>query len=58
VCETRNKVCRRHGVERIEGARHCFSFYVGIRAFELSAIDMMTTFFMAPTFWAAISMPF
>ncbi len=40
-----DKVCAAHGVERIEGP-HCFSFYVGNRAFEEAGDDMMTTFFI------------
>lgn len=40
-----DRVCRRHGVERIEGP-HCFSFYLGNRNFEMESDAMMTTFFI------------
>ena len=38
-------VCERHGVARIAGP-HCFSFYAGNAAFELSGDDWLTTFFI------------
>lgn len=40
-----DKVCARHGVERIEGP-HCFSFYIGNDAFKDSEDDYLTTFFI------------
>ena len=40
-----DRVCREHGVERIEGP-HCFSFYIGNAAFEAEGDAMMTTFFI------------
>lgn len=40
-----DRVCRDHGVERIEGP-HCFSFYIGNSAFESEGDAMMTTFFI------------
>lgn len=40
-----DRVCRDHGVERIEGP-HCFSFYIGNSAFEAEGDAMMTTFFI------------
>jgi hypothetical protein len=40
-----DKVCEAHGVQRIEGP-HCFSFYVGNKAFEEAGDDMITTFFI------------
>jgi hypothetical protein len=40
-----DRVCKDHGVERIEGP-HCFSFYVGNAAFEAESDAMMTTFFI------------
>lgn len=40
-----DQVCATHGVERIAGP-HCFSFYMGNRAFEEAGDDHMTTFFI------------
>ena len=40
-----DRVCEKHGVERIEGP-HCFSFYSGNDAFGEKADDDMTSFFM------------
>ena len=40
-----DKVCEKHGVERIEGP-HCFSFYIGNQAYEEADDDYMTTFFI------------
>lgn len=40
-----DKVCAAHGVDRIAGP-HCFSFYMGNRAFEAEGDGMMTTFFI------------
>ena len=40
-----DKVCSRHGVERIAGP-HCFSFYMGNKAFVESEDDYLTTFFI------------
>jgi len=40
-----DRVCERHGVERIEGP-HCFSFYSGNNAFSAQADDDMTSFYM------------
>lgn len=40
-----DKVCAAHGVERIAGP-HCFSFYMGNKAFEDAGDEMMTTFFI------------
>lgn len=40
-----DKVCARHGIERIEGP-HCFSFYLGNAAFEAAGDDYLTTFFI------------
>lgn len=47
-CGTRgelDKVCERHGVDRIAGP-HCFSFYLGNDRFESESDDMVTTFFI------------
>jgi hypothetical protein len=40
-----DKVCRKHGIERIAGP-HCFSFYLGNAAFAEAGDSMMTTFFI------------
>lgn len=40
-----DKVCEKHGVERIEGP-HCFSFYMGNQNFEKADGDYLTTFFI------------
>ncbi len=40
-----DKVCQKHGVERIEGP-HCFSFYIGNETFEETDGDYLTTFFL------------
>ena len=40
-----DKVCQKHGVERIEGP-HCFSFYMGNQAFKDADDDYLTTFFI------------
>jgi len=40
-----DKVCEKHGVERIEGP-HCFSFYMGNQEFLKSEADYLTTFFI------------
>ncbi len=40
-----DKVCIKHGVERIEGP-HCFSFYIGNQAFTDADDDYLTTFFI------------
>jgi hypothetical protein len=40
-----DKVCEKHGVERIEGP-HCFAFYQGKAAFERIGEDDMTSFYM------------
>ena len=40
-----DKVCKKHGVERIAGP-HCFSFYAGNAAFAAEAEELMTTFFI------------
>ena len=47
-CGTRgelDKVCQKHGVERIEGP-HCFSFYIGNEQFIKQDGDYITTFFI------------
>ena len=47
-CGTRgelDKVCEKHGVERIEG-HHCFSFYIGNEKFADQDGDYITTFFI------------
>jgi hypothetical protein len=40
-----DKVCEKHGVERIEGP-HCFAFYQGNAAFRAIADSDMTSFYM------------
>ncbi len=40
-----DKVCQKHGVERIEGP-HCFSFYMGNHEFLKTEPDYLTTFFI------------
>ncbi len=40
-----DKVCEKHGVERIEGP-HCFSFYMGNQAFDEADDEHITTFFI------------
>ncbi|MEM9333016.1 MAG: DUF1638 domain-containing protein [Pseudomonadota bacterium] len=40
-----DKVCEKHGVERIEGP-HCFSFYMGNERFLQCQDDYLTTFFL------------
>ena len=40
-----DKVCEKHGVERIEGP-HCFSFYIGNQAFAKTEDEYLTTFFI------------
>lgn len=40
-----DKVCAKHGVERIAGP-HCFSFYIGNKTFEETDGDYLTTFFI------------
>ena len=40
-----DKVCEKHGVERIEGP-HCFAFYQGNAAFQAKGDDDMTSFYM------------
>ncbi len=40
-----DKVCEKHGVERIEGP-HCFSFYMGNQTFSDADGDFLTTFFI------------
>jgi len=40
-----DKVCAKHGVERIAGP-HCFSFYMGNQAFNEADDDYLTTFFI------------
>lgn len=40
-----DKVCEKHGVERIEGP-HCFSFYMGNQTFNEADDDYLTTFFI------------
>lgn len=40
-----DKVCKKYGVERIEGP-HCFSFYMGNDAFRQESDDFVTTFFV------------
>ena len=40
-----DKVCRKHGVERIEGP-HCFSFYMGNAKFNETEEEFLTTFFI------------
>ncbi len=40
-----DKVCEKHGVERIAGP-HCFSFYMGNAVFDEHQDDHLTTFFI------------
>ncbi|MGY6707257.1 MAG: DUF1638 domain-containing protein [Rhizobiaceae bacterium] len=40
-----DKVCERHGVERLAGP-HCFAFYQGLDRFEELGDDDMTAFYM------------
>lgn len=40
-----DKICEKHGVKRIEGP-HCFSFYMGNKAFEEADGEHLTTFFI------------
>ncbi len=40
-----DKVCARHGVARLSGP-HCFSFYMGNRAFAEAGDEYLTTFFI------------
>lgn len=40
-----DKVCQKHGVERIEGP-HCFSFYIGNQSFNEKDGEYITTFFI------------
>jgi len=40
-----DKICEKHGVERIEGP-HCFSFYMGNQKFDEAGDDYLTTFFI------------
>ncbi|MBW3095768.1 DUF1638 domain-containing protein [Pseudohoeflea coraliihabitans] len=40
-----DRVCAEHDVQRIAGP-HCFSFYLGNAAFDQSADDYVTTFFI------------
>ena len=40
-----DKVCEKHGVERIEGP-HCYSFLSGNERFEKTAEEDLTTFFL------------
>ena len=40
-----DKVCLKHGVERIAGP-HCFSFYMGNQQFSEADDDYLTTFFI------------
>lgn len=40
-----DKVCEKHSVKRIEGP-HCFSFYMGNKAFEEADGEHLTTFFI------------
>lgn len=40
-----DEVCRRHGVERMEGP-HCFAFYQGLEAFARVEEADMTSFYM------------
>jgi hypothetical protein len=40
-----DKICQKHGVERIEGP-HCFSFYIGNQSFDETSDDYTTTFFI------------
>ena len=40
-----DKVCEKHGVERIEGP-HCFAFYQGNAAYRAMGDDDMTSFYM------------
>ncbi|MCP4185960.1 MAG: DUF1638 domain-containing protein [Hyphomicrobiales bacterium] len=45
TCGELDKVCKKHGVERIEGP-HCFSFYLGNDEFLKRDGDFITTFFI------------
>ncbi|WP_113155553.1 DUF1638 domain-containing protein [Nitratireductor sp. OM-1] len=40
-----DRVCEKHGVERIEGP-HCFAFYQGLSRFEAVAEEDMLSFYM------------
>jgi len=40
-----DKVCEKHGVERIAGP-HCFSFYLGNEYFDKTSDEYVTTFFI------------
>ena len=40
-----DKVCKKHGVSRIEGL-HCFGFYMGNQTFEEEEGEHLTTFFI------------
>jgi hypothetical protein len=45
TCGELDKICEKHGVERIEGP-HCFSFYIGNQQFIDQDGDFITTFFI------------
>lgn len=45
TCGELDKVCEKHGVERIEGP-HCFSFYIGNEQFTKDDGKYITTFFI------------
>ena len=45
TCGELDKVCEKHGVDRIEGP-HCFSFYIGNDEFLRRDGDFVTTFFI------------
>ncbi|MCF6322642.1 MAG: DUF1638 domain-containing protein [Rhizobiaceae bacterium] len=45
TCGELDKVCEKHGVERIEGP-HCFSFYIGNDQFTRDGDAYITTFFI------------
>ncbi len=45
TCGELDKVCEKHGVERIKGP-HCFSFYIGNDNFLKRDGDFITTFFI------------
>lgn len=40
-----DEVCKKHGVERIEGP-HCFAFYIGNQPFNETSDNYITTFFI------------
>ncbi len=45
TCGELDKICEKHGVERIEGP-HCFSFYIGNDQFIRDNDNYITTFFI------------